>query len=434
MSGNLNEGQLVTYAIDEMVEIFSGQHTLTDMSQNYDPGSESLQRSANQYWKPEQQQSRTQDGWDISGQQDGVLELSIQGSLNDPTNVYRKLRADDVRDETAYRRAVRADAMRLKGQMEFRGLEKARTHGAFCITNPNAFGAGSFDIWDGLASCTERAITTEFYREDGACAFLNPAAYKAGGKDLVTSTARFKNNIPDDAYNTGYIDNKVAGFTDVVQHSKLGQMVAQTAVVTVPAAQSFAPQASELSPNGSPVPFDNRYATIPVDDTTGVRIGDKFVFDNAGTTIKAVSLDEKIPQTYAKTFTVVQVVNGTTLTISPRPIALDDVALSPLQRAYANVDTTIAAGATLSWQNIVTRQSNIIMQKDALVLASSPIPLNHELFKDLNAQSFSVGPINGVIGFEGDLGTLEGSYRIALWYEWNVEKPDQVGVLLDGQT
>ncbi len=57
-----------------------------------------------------------------------------------------------------------------------------------------------------------------------------------------------------------------------------------------------------------------------------------------------------------------------------------------------------------------------------------------DLFQNLNAQQFQVGPINGIIGFDGDLATLEGSYRIALWYEWNIEKPEQIGVILDGQT
>ncbi len=57
MSSALNEGALITYGIDEIVKVFEGVHTLTDMTQAYDPGAASLQRSANQYWKPIQQQA-----------------------------------------------------------------------------------------------------------------------------------------------------------------------------------------------------------------------------------------------------------------------------------------------------------------------------------------------------------------------------------------
>lgn len=430
MSTNLNEGQLVTYAIDEMVEVFKGIHTLTDMTQNYDPGAGSLQRSANQYWKPVQQQSRTQSGWDLTGDQDGVLELSIQGSLGDPTNVYRKLRADDLRDETAYRRAVRADAVRLLGQMEYLGLEKARTHGSFCVTDASAFGTGSFDVWDGLAAADARMTETEFNTDEGTCTFLNPTAYKAGGKDLVTSTARMSNNLPDGAYEDGMIGKQVGGFGEVYKHAKLARFAAQATSMTVNGAQSFAPIASETSSNGSPVPFDNRFATLPVNEATaGINVGDKFSI--AG--VKAVGLDEKIELDYDQTFTVVAV-NASDLTISPRPIAADDGALTDLEKAYANVSTTIADADTLVWLNIAARQANIVMAKDAMVLASSPIPLQSDLFQNLNAQQFQVGPINGIIGFDGDLATLEGSYRIALWYEWNIEKPEQIGVILDGQT
>lgn len=428
MSGQLSEGKMITYAKEEIVNVFKGIHHLTDMAQHYQPGGADLQRSNNQYWKPVQQQSNAQDGWDLTGQEDGVLELSVAGGLGDPANVFRKLRADDVRDETSYRRAVQADAKRLLGQMEFRGLEKVRTHGAFCVTDSNPFGS-TFEVWDGLSLASTRMTATEFDRDKGTCSFLNPTAYQQGGKNLIQSTARFRNNLPDDAYDEGYIGRQIAGISDVYEHAKLARMTAQAAALTVNGDQSFAPLASETSPSGSEVPFDNRFAVLPVTGvTTGVNVGDKFSI--AG--VKAVSLDEKIVLDYDQTFTVVAI-NGQNLTISPRPIALDDVALSDLEKRYANINTTISNLDALVWLNTTEVQSNIVAVKDSVVLASSPIPLSHELFKNLNASEFSVGPINGVIGFQGQLGTLAGSYRIAIWYDWNIEKPEQCGVILDGQ-
>jgi len=429
MSSSLNEGALITYGIDEIVKVFEGVHTLTDMTQAYDPGAASLQRSANQYWKPIQQQAVVKEGWDLTGQQDGVLELSIQGSLGDPTNTYRQLRADDVRDETAYRRAVRADAMRLLGDMEAKGLSTAATYGSFCVTDSAAFGSADFDLWDGLSTCTTRMEDTEFNIDDGVCAFLNPDAYRAGGKNLITSNARFSQNLPDDAYKQNLLQNRVAGFDDVYSHPKLQRVTAQATSLTVNGDQSFAPQATELANNGSPVPFDNRYATIPTNEaTTGINVGDKFYIAN----VFAVSLDEKIQLDYEQTFTVTSV--GTNeITVSPRPIALDDAALSDLEKAYANINTTISNGDTIVWLNTAARRSNVVMAKDAMVLASSPIPLNHELFPNLFAEQFQVGPINGIIAFNGNIDDFTGSYRIGLWYDWNIEKPEQIGVLLDAQ-
>lgn len=428
MSSNLNEGALITYGIDEIVDVFTGIHTLADMSQAYDPGS-TLQRSANQYWKPIQQQGVEKSGWDITGQEDGVLELSIQGSLGEPYSTFRQLRADDLRDESSYRRAVRADAMRLLGAMEARGLATAAQQGSFCITDANAFGTTDFQVWDGLSESTARMIETEFYKDDGTCAFLNPQAWQAGGRDLVTSTARFRNNLPDDSYEKGMIGPQIGGFGDVYQHAKLPRFAAQATALTVNGAQSFAPIATQAAPNGSLVPFDNRYAVIPVNEpTAGINVGDKFTWPG----IFAVSLDEKIQLEYEQTFTVVAV-GANDLTISPRPIALDDVALTDLERAYANVNTTLVGGEVFNWLNTTDRNSNVVMVKDAMVIASSPIPLQHELFQNLHAEAFQVGPINGVIGFDGNINDLSGRYRIALWYEWNIEKPEQIGVILDAQ-
>jgi len=435
MSGQLSEGKMITYAIEEMVNVFEGMSTLTDMSQVYDPGAGSLQRSNNQYWKPVQQQAVTKDGWDLTGQRDGVLELSIRGALGDPANTFRELRADDLRDETSYRRAVQADAKKLLSQMEFRAMEVARTQGSFCITDSAEFGSapGDFLLWDGLSRSTARMIETEFYRDDGTCAFLNPTAYQAGGRDLVRSTANYGQSIPDNAYRNGQIDKKVAGFDDVYQHSKLGLMQGQNEVVTVNGDVSLKPLASEAAPGFQEVPFDNRYGSIPLNGVTAnLRIGDKFKLDNGGTPVRAVSLDQKIPLAYSQTFTVVGESAGTAV-VSPRPIALNDPNLSPLEASYANIDTQILDGATVTWLNTTDRQSNIIMNKDAMVIASSPIPMNHELFKNLNAREFTVGKINGIIAFDGDINDLSGSYRIALWYAWNMEKPEQCGVLLDGQ-
>lgn len=428
MSSNLSEGALITYGIDEIVTSFEALDTFTNMAQHYEPNPGSMQRSSNTYFKPLQQQAVEIEGWDITGSENGVLELSIGGALGDPTNTYRTLRADDLRDETSYRRAIQADIKELMGKMEQRGLKKAAEYGAFCVTDANAFGT-SFPVWDALAESESRMFDTEFNTNEGICAFLNATAYRAGGKELVEGSANFSNSLPDDAYNKGKIQRQIAGVSDVYRHNKLKNFTAQATPVTVSGAQSWAPLATEAAPSGSNVPFDHRFASLTVSTTVGVNVGDKFTIPG----VFAVSAQGKEQLDYLQTFTVAQVVDGTTLQISPRPIALDDGTLSDLQKAYANVSTSFAGAASLTWLNTTARRSNVILTKDSMVLASSPIPFNHELFKDLNAETFSVGPINGMIGFESQLGKLTGFYRIALWYDWQVEKPSEVGVILDAQ-
>jgi hypothetical protein len=110
------------------------------------------------------------------------------------------------------------------------------------------------------------------------------------------------------------------------------------------------------------------------------------------------------------------------------------VSLTPLERSYANIETDIPAGATLNWLNTSDTQSNIIMANDSLVLATQPITVNSDIFQGLDAEPFEAGPIKGMLGFESNLGSLTGKYRMAIWYDWQVEKTESCGVMLFNQS
>lgn len=428
MSSNLSEAALITLAKDTFVETFENLSTFQDVAQKYNPNAGSMQRSGNSYFKTLQQHARRQNGWDMTGKEDGVLELSVGGGLGDPENVVRKLRADDLRDETSWRNAMQADAMELLSGIEQDGLEKAARHGSLCVTDSAAFGSGQ-SLWNGLADAETRMFETSIFKGRGTCAFLNGTAHQAGGYELAQAATNFGTSISDDAYKNGMLQRQIAGINDVRKHNMLPRFEAQAASLAVDGDQSFEPLATEVAPSGSEVPFDSRYATLPVTGTaTGVVTGDKFKI--AG--VKAVNLDTKQVQDYDQTFTVVAV-NGQNLTISPRPIAVDDTNLNDLQKAYSNINTTISDSDALVWLNTTSRKSNIVMAKDAMVLASQPIPFNHELFSNFQSESFQVGAVNGIIGYQGDLLTGEGVWRSAIWYDWQVERPEAVGVILDGQ-
>lgn len=429
MSTNLSEGALVTYAIDEMVEAFDHLRTFTDVAQAYNPPSASLQRSANQWWKPLQQLTPTLDGWDIDGQEGTILELSVGGSLTDPANTFFQLRADDVRDETSYRRRIRANAVQLFAQMEQRGLLKAAQFGSLVLRDTSSIGTAAFGAWNALADSQDLIFSRQLNMTGGTATFLNSSDYIKAGGQLVDHDS-FPGPIEMEAYRQGNIQRQVAGYDNVFKHNSLPRSGAQATVVTVNGAQTFDPIAFELSNSGSPVPFDNRYADLTVSTTVGVNVGDKFSVAD----LKAVSMMDKTPQDEDMTFTVVAIPDAATLTISPRPIALDDGSLSSTQLAYANVNTSFADADTLVWLNTADVKTNVFMVQDAMVIASSPIPASHELFSGMRTESFSVGPINGIIAFQGKIGDLTGRCRIAIWYEWQVEKPEAVGIILPDQT
>ena len=426
--------QVITAALDAIVETGEEYNLLTDMTQTYEPPAGSMDRSNNQYWKPIKQNTNRQSGWDTTP--GNPLELSISGSLGEPENVSNTLRADELRDERLIKRNMSAALRTLLEGVEQDAMQTAATYGSFCLPFAGApgDGAGQVPVWDALAQAESRMFGSKLYTGDGTCSFINTQAYVAGGKSLVEGSANFRNSLPDDAYNKGQIQRQIAGVSDVYRHNTLYNLEAATTdSLTVNGNVSLKPLAKSVTPNNSGG-FDNvdfRHGTIAINESlANVTIGSKFVIPS----VKAVSsTPANIVQDYDQTFTVVNK-DGANLVISPRPIWKDDPALSDAEKAYANIDSQIETGDALVFKNVVAQNASIIMAKDAMVLTSNPIPFANEMFQGLDAEPFQVGPISGMIGFESDLNSLTGAYRMAIWYNWQVERPEAIGTVLWNQS
>ncbi|MDR5612193.1 MAG: P22 phage major capsid protein family protein, partial [Arsenophonus sp.] len=174
----------------------------------------------------------------------------------------------------------------------------------------------------------------------------------------------------------------------------------------------------------------NRIAWVTVSDESKFKRGDKISF--AG--VKFLSQMAKNVLTKDATFTVVSTDNGK-IAIAPKPVALDDTDLKQEEKAYANVNTSLADGAAINILNIKDTTANVFWADDSIRLVSQPIPLNHEIFAGLKARSFSIDNvgINGVIAFSGNINNLSGKCRIALWYEPCAVRPEVIGLGLPGQ-
>ena len=424
-------GQVVTYARDEVIKTIGEYLVLTEKAEHYEPDPASMQRSSNEYWKPVQQRSSEVSGWDVSSLESGVLELSVSGALGTPYNVYKSIAAQDTRDESSIRRAMRADALELVRNMELRGIQKAITYGSGVIAYTGAFGStGNTTAWQALKDAESRLFEMEANTSEGTCGFLNSTVAGSAAAELVKSSANFGNSIPDEAYRKGMIQKQIAGIEEVYRHNKLPAVKAALGgVIAVATTVSLKPIANEMLANGTKGNVDSRFGTIATTQaTTTVAIGDKFSISG----VKAVSRGVNKVLDYDQTFTVVAKA-ANTLTVSPRPIALDDASLSDLEKKYANISTQIVATDTIVWENTAATTANVVMTNDAMLLASSPIPTSMDIFKGLFTQSFEVGPVRGLIGFEAQLGKLTGQYRIAVWYDWQVQKPDDIIILLDKQ-
>lgn len=429
---SLKEGQLVTYAIDEIIETVQNLTPMASKTSKYTPPAASMQRSSNTVWMPVEQEAPTQTGWDLTNKQTNVLELSVKCNMGDPDNDFFQLRADDLRDERSYRRRIQASAKKLANNIETAIAKQATEMGSLVVHDARSIGpATGLTGWDFLSSAEELMFARELNRDMGISYFLNPSDYRKAGRDLTAGD--IFGRVPEDAYHNGTIQRQVAGFDDVMRSPKLPTVVGSTVTgVTVTGAQKFKPQAFTTDTDGNNENVDNRVATVVVSSTTGLKRGDKISF--AG--VKYLSQMAKNVLTDDATFSITRVIDGTHIEITPKPVALDDATLTAEEKAYANVNTSLAASAPVTLLNVASTTANIGWADDSIRLLSQPIPVTHELFAGMKTQSFSIPGvgINGIFATQGDINTLTGLCRIAVWYSACAVRPEAIVVGLPNQT
>lgn len=273
-------------------------------------------------------------------------------------------------------------------------------------------------------------FSRELNRDKGISYFFNPDDYRRAGYNL--QGRGFYGEIPEEAYRTGKIQSQVAGFDDVMRSPKLPTLPLSTATgLTVSGAQAFKPVAWDLDADNNRRNVDNRFATVTLSATTGLKRGDKISF----TGVKYLAQMAKNVLTQDATFSVVRVISGTQVQITPKPIALNDGTLLPEQKAYANVNISLTNTMPVNILNKATVKSNVFWADDSIRIVSQPIPANHELFTGMKTTSFSIPEVglNGIFATQGNISTLNGLARIAVWYGVNATRPEAIGVGLPGQ-
>ncbi|EBB5941375.1 DNA transfer protein [Salmonella enterica] len=184
------------------------------------------------------------------------MELNVAVNMGEPDNDFFQLRADDLRDETAYRHRIQSAARKLANNVELKVANMAAEMGSLVITSPDAIGTNTADAWNFVADAEELMFSRELNRDMGTSYFFNSQDYKKAGYDLTKRD--IFGRIPEEAYRDGTIQRQVAGFDDVLRSPKLPVLTKSTATgITVSGAQSFKPVAWQLDNDGNKVNVDD---------------------------------------------------------------------------------------------------------------------------------------------------------------------------------
>ena len=173
---------------------------------------------------------------------------------------------------------------------------------------------------------------------------------------------------------------------------------------------------------------DNRYQTVTVSTTVGVVAGDCFTIPG----IEAVHQITKQSTGQPKTFRVISVDTGTTMTISPPMIGANSSPTdAELQYKNINVAST-SATATINWLNDNACNVNPFWFKDSIEL----LPGRYAVPTDSGAAVMRASTDQGielVMQKFYDIDTMTIKYRLDTLYGVVCTAPEMCGVLIFGQ-
>ncbi|QZA71250.1 major capsid protein [Pseudomonas phage AH02] len=422
-TGSLSTGKVAEVLFENAMETYEHQDMMLDRVSFFEPDGADMQNSGNVIWRPVQQHAPILNGWDLTGQETGIIEETYPAILGTPKNDFVSQRADDMRDKRFWERRGKESGRQQATELN-KSIATAIAVQGSMFYRSNVTSGYSF-IAEAQALMNERQgkMTERTF-------ILNDRDNLKFGNDLAgRQTVQGR---PETTWATGQIGQNVAEF-DVYTGSFLPNIVGGAdPATTVTANQSFAPSGGTAdSVTGLVTNVDYRSATIPVAASGGYNVGDKVTFANGGVTVKAVGLADKSSTTQAMTFTIVAKPTATSVIVYPKPIAFDDPGLNALQKAYANVDTRILNTATMNRVNTdASKKANLFFDKDAVEVLGGNIPAN--LFREFDGMKVLNSTMkNGqkmYMVYDGRLEDMSLRYRLFTWWGVTVKDPSRCGV------
>lgn len=419
-------GKIAEVMFEYAIETYEEQDMLLDKVDFWTPDEADMQNSGNVIWRPVEQHAPILTGFDLSGQEQDIIEETYPAVLGVPANDFVEQRADDLRTELFWERRGRISG-RQQGTELNRAIASAIALQGSMFFRSNVTSGYPF-IAEGQAIMNERQG-----EHTKRCFMLNDRDTLGFSADLAARQT-LQGRPETDAWTKGQIGGNVAQF-DVYTASFLPNLVGGAdPATTVTGNQSFVPEGGTVNATTLVVTnVDYREADIPVAASAAYNIGDKVTFSNGADPVESVGLADKTATNQAMTFTIVAKPDGTTITVFPKPIAADDPALNDTQLAYANIDTRILNLATVDRLNIdASNKTNLFWDRDAVEVIGGTIPA--QLFQQFSgSRVISSTMKNGQVMYmlyDGDIATLTFRFRLFTWYGITIKDPSRVGVAL----
>ena len=361
-------------------------------------------------------------GVDISSLYPDNTQLTVPASLGFSKSVPWTLNASELRDQLQEGRLGDAAKQKLASDINVAIMDVAANQSSMVVTVSGASGD-----YDDIALC-DAIMNEQGVPDFDRYLALSSRDYNGLAGNLAVATRSFGNEKSDSAYERSRV-GMVAGFDTYKLHYANRIAAAggggSLTIDTTAAQASYVPEGTSTSVGGQ-INVDNRFQQVTISSTTGVAAGD--AFNIAG--VNAVHHITKTDTGQPKTFRVISVDSGTTMTITPPIISGGGSTDAELQ--YKNCEVTGSGTAAITFLNANATNVNVFWQKDCLEILPGryavPADAGVAVMRGATDQGFEL-----VMQKFYDINTMTTKYRLDTLFGVVNKNTEMSGILLFNQ-
>lgn len=421
-ANQFNKEEVVLF--EQVLEQFDSDNTVAKQAARFrQPGSD-MQRRGDTVWRPVPQISTLVQGLDISLSIGSITQMSVPATLSTIDNVPFQLDAQQMRDELYRDRKAKSAAQALSAGINRAMANNVKIWGSILVRN--AVTATQLAGYDDISLADAVMIENDIMGADKTMV-LGGRDYNRMAGNLASRTLQPRSEKALSDADLGPVSN----FNTFKTSFAPSIAAAAGGATLVTGIQKYVPVSTSVAATGEESNVDNRTMNLVVDNTAGVVAGDKFEIGVGAAAIKAVSHINKNDTGQNKTFTVVSVVDGTTLQIAPPIIVAGG---SDAETDYANCSRATINAEALTWLNTVTALANPFFVNDSIEVFGGNLAFGDDMAGVATMRAMTDSGIEVIFAKQGDVKTGKSTYRLTTFYGVTNLNPEMNGILIGGQT
>jgi hypothetical protein len=393
----------VVVEFNNMVEDFEDDNILSKNVKVKSSSAQQQQRTAYRTWQNVPQISTTVSGLDItSSMGKAITQLAIPVNIDTIENVPFTVDAQDQNDPAVLSEKIRSAGAAISSKINQQLVNLALYEGGAYVSQ-----SGALASYNDVAAYENAFLRRGIPDRDMQSLFLNLKDHGTVAGNIADRQTMGNKVLT--AYERSLISD-AANFDVFRVGSNPILTAAAGAASTAGGDQSLVPAANTTNPTtGNVSNVDNRSMNLTVTTTASMKAGDRFTVDG----VNEVHLVTKQNTGELQTFTINEVIDGTTLKIFPA--AIDVTGASDIEKEYGNVTGPIPDATALTFVNTADAPVNVFWKNDSVQLNGGNLSVS-----DLSGVGMmnvnSDSGIQFILANEGVIGDLSNQYRMtAFW-------------------